>query len=419
MKVLWFSVTPSLYSRSSAGHNGGGWISSLEEKVKTTPGVELAVAFAHSDTTFKVEEDGVTYYPMSIYQSKLQRLQYKYLVKKEEDPEIEYCLRVIDDFHPDIIHVFGSEWSFGLVAKFTKIPVVIHIQGFANPYLNAYFPPGFSKRDFIFKSKLNIRKIHSQLLGYYHFRHRAERELRILKSNRYFMGRTEWDKSVSRLLSPDSRYFYCSESLRSFFFEDLKRWTFKKRELNILVSTISPPTYKGIDLVLKIAQLLVIHGGFDFEWRIFGVTDARLFEQKLNIRANDVKVKFLGVLSERELKKELLNASVFIHPSYIDNSPNSVCEAQLLGLPIVSTNVGGISSLIDHGETGMLIPANDPYSGAYYIKSLINDEKLSLKLSEKGQRRALSRHDPVAITDTLLKIYDEIVTNEKVIERIN
>lgn len=48
---------------------------------------------------------------------------------------------VIDDFKPDVIEVFGSESFMGLVAKKTKIPVVLHIQGVLTPYFNAYFPP--------------------------------------------------------------------------------------------------------------------------------------------------------------------------------------------------------------------------------------------------------------------------------------
>lgn len=54
------------------------------------------------------------------------------------------CLKVIEDFKPDIIHVFGSEWGFGLVEKYVDIPVVIHMQGSLPPYVNASYPPGYN-----------------------------------------------------------------------------------------------------------------------------------------------------------------------------------------------------------------------------------------------------------------------------------
>ncbi len=55
----------------------------------------------------------------------------------------EKLKQVVDDFMPDIIHVFGSEQQLGLVSSVTEIPVLLHIQGLLNPIYNALLPPFF------------------------------------------------------------------------------------------------------------------------------------------------------------------------------------------------------------------------------------------------------------------------------------
>ena len=69
MRVLWFSVTPSLYSKNPL-YNGGGWIASLEGELKKNKSIELGVAFEFCDDKFKVCENGVTYYPINVWKTK-------------------------------------------------------------------------------------------------------------------------------------------------------------------------------------------------------------------------------------------------------------------------------------------------------------------------------------------------------------
>ena len=61
MRILWFSVTPSLFHSHSNGHNGGGWIASLERIVRQVPEVELGIAFNFAAEGFVYEQDGVKY----------------------------------------------------------------------------------------------------------------------------------------------------------------------------------------------------------------------------------------------------------------------------------------------------------------------------------------------------------------------
>ena len=96
---------------------------------------------------------------------------------------------------------------------------------------------------------------------------------------------------------------------------------------------------------------------------------------------------------------------MFVHTSYIDNSPNSVCEAQFLGIPIISTNVGGIRSLIKENESGILVPSNDPYYLASQIIKLFSDKTEAIRLGIKGRIVAKERHNPTVIINALISIY--------------
>lgn len=407
MKILWFTNTPSLYNNAKTNYNGGGWIESLEQIVSNEENVELAISFFHTDSCFKKKERNTTYYPISLYNTKLKKIRHNLFFSKFEKKEVEYFLKIIDDFKPDMIHVFGSESSFGLITKYVQIPVIIHIQGILNPYLNAYFAPNRSMLDQIKQKILKPWKLIVLLKTFSFFKHNVKREAEILKDCKFFMGRTLWDKDVTSLYSPKAKYFYCSEVLRDVFYSSM-HWELKNNEKFMVVSTISQASYKGFDLILKTAKLLKEVSILDFEWHVFGINEYSEWEKNLGIKCNEVNVHLRGIANSNELVSNLLNADIFIHPSYIDNSPNSVCEAQILGVPIISTNVGGISSLIKDRFNGYLIPSNDPFTLASRIIEIKANPDVAIKISANARKTALNRHDKNTIKNDLLNIYNEL-----------
>lgn len=409
MRILWFSVTPSLFNPKSNSHNGGGWIASLEQIVRNEPTIDLGVAFHFSNSDFKYKREGVSYYPIPSFQpSRLQRL----CGKDNRENMIAHCLRIIKDFRPDLIQIFGSENDFGLLCQHTNIPIVIHMQGCLPPYHNALFPVGMNKYDFYFTKGLSWHFRWMGIRSEPSFKKRAEQEIQTIQHCRYFMGRTEWDKGLVSLFNPDATYFHCEEALRDSFLKGAKRWTLPKGKRFRIISVISNPWYKGMDLILKTANLLKRFTTLDFEWRVYGVRDIRFYEKKYNIRAKEVNVHIMGTATKDELVDALCNSTLYVHPSYIDNSPNSVCEAQILGLPILATNVGGLSSIIRDGETGILFPANAPYTLAILIKQLASNPEQCQSLSRAAIGQATERHNPENIRKNLLNIYQAILKND-------
>ena len=410
MRILWLSVTPSLFNPHTNGHNGGGWIASLEQIVRKKKEIKLGVAFNFPDSGFKYENDGVSYYPIP---TRKRSMTSRLFGKENNRKNIAKYLQIIEDFKPDLIQIFGSENEFGAICKHTNIPVVIHMQGCIPPYHNALFPVGMKKSDFFFKKGLSLSYRIIGLRSEKSFRKRAEMEIDTIQSCRYFMGRTEWDKSLIDLFNPGATYFHCEEALRDSFINSNKRWKYSDGKKKTIISVISRPWYKGCDLILKTAALLKRFTDLDFEWKVYGIPEMKFYESVYGIKAKDVNVHPMGTASKEELVDALCSASCYVHTSYIDNSPNSICEAQILGVPVIATNVGGISTIVDDNKDGILFPANAPYTAASLIKKVTKNRTIAEGLSSNAISKATTRHDPDKIGERLAYIYNSIIQENK------
>lgn len=416
MRILWLSGNKGLY-RSGGGtpYNGGGWIASLQ-KLFVGDGNELGFAFATTDASDKAYVDGnISYFP--IYTPPLSRWaklrQYYGGYKRGGDVGYASQVRsVLEKFRPDVTHLFGLESPLATAVCEIDTTKIVHLQGLLSPVSNAFFPPGINEKSFIWPATLREWVLRN---GYVFAKKsmavRGEREYDLFKKFRHFMGRTEWDYRVSRLLSPSSTYYKVDEVLRDAFYLHAGQWRGGKKEPFTIISTLSDTVYKGLDLVLKTARLLKRTTSVDFKWQVVGIkaSDGMVgfFERELGIKGSDVGVEYIGVKDEQELCDLLLQGSVFVHPSYIDNSPNSVCEAQMLGLPVIGCAVGGVPSLIRNGETGCLVPANAPFELAYLLREMDKDEALCQRLGRNAYETAMQRHDREKIKRDLLNAYTD------------
>ena len=406
MKVLWFTNLPPA-GFGCCDSSGGGWISALYAAIVQKLGVNLGVAFfAQNSVCPKMEnDDGAGLFPLSRHNGLLSRTGRFFLFSRQDNRDLSACEAVVRDFRPDIVHVFGTERVFGLLAKHLDIPVLVHLQGLMGPIMNAWVPPGYRAWDYALQDGFNPVRIALRYRALAFNRHAAARERDIMRSCKMFMGRTEWDRAYVSLYAPQARYFHCEEALRPEFFSAPPYMP--PSGMPVFVSTLSSPLYKGHDVILKTAKTLCEAGFGRFEWRVFGVSDIRFSEKRTGVKAGTVHVSLHGRVSAHRLRDELLHATAYVHPSYIDNSPNSVCEAQVLGIPVISTNVGGVSSIIDEGKTGFLVPPNDPILLAYKMRSL-SEGKICLPPGWSSTLK--QRNDPSCVASRVLDIYQEVLS---------
>ena len=284
--------------------------------------------------------------------------------------------------------------------------------------MNTYLPVGISNYDLIKSNWARFIKGYGAWHDKISFEKSSSKEYEYFKHISYFMGRTDWDKSISAFLSPSSVYFHVDEVLRDAFYV-APQWKYLKTKKIIITSTLSDSPYKGLDLVIKTARLLVKEG-IEFNWRIIGLNDystnVQILEKKFKLKCQSVNIDLLGIKKAEEIIDLLLETTIYVHTSYIDNSPNSLCEALLMGVPSISTNVGGISSLVDDGKDGLLVPSNDPHLLASKITQLTHDEKYMTSISNQAREKAQKRHSKENILNQLIKFIQIFISVEQKIK---
>ena len=100
---------------------------------------------------------------------------------------------------------------------------------------------------------------------------------------------------------------------------------------------------------------------------------------------------------------------MFICPSSIENSPNSLGEAQLLGVPTIASYVGGVPDMINHGKTGLLYRFEEIEMLAECIRRIFTDTTLAMNLSENGIKAAKKRHHQKENLNRMIEIYQLII----------
>ena len=108
------------------------------------------------------------------------------------------------------------------------------------------------------------------------------------------------------------------------------------------------------------------------------LSDVKRLAHAMNVQEG---IRFAGFLDSQSKIREAGAADIFLNTNRIDNSPVSVIEACALGLPVVATNVGGISDLLTHGETALLVPDDDDQAMAEAIVTLLRQPRLASRLS--------------------------------------
>ena len=401
-------MTPSCYEVVSTA----GWIEALERIiVKYVPEIELGICFEYPEKRQKETRGRVTYYPVCLPDA------YRRKHRLVESPKDRYSslepeyLSAIDDFNPDVIHCFGTErWHYGLLAESVNVPVVIHMMGFMNIY-DMMDELVIHKSDYWKYYGYNPLKVWLTYKSWKSRNENQELELQVMKANRFFMGRTNWDRSIVRYYATHGDYFHCPEAIREGIYESPLRWSFKRRESIKIVTIGNAGSLKGNEIMLRTASLLKNQFKKDFVWMYTSDEERMSISEKLiGIKHDDVNIQLVGRLNATQIAEQLSDADFYVHPSIIDNSPNTVCEAQLIGVPVISTNAGGIPQLIEDGVTGFLYPYAEPHALAFKIMDLHGDKDLLTKVSDNEYEMAHNRHNPQKIASRLVDIYGQVIS---------
>jgi glycosyltransferase involved in cell wall biosynthesis len=165
---------------------------------------------------------------------------------------------------------------------------------------------------------------------------------------------------------------------------------------------------KGLDILLRaMPHVLQRHRA---ELSIVGA-GSRLDEyvalaQTLGI---EEEVHFLGHVDHSKLPTHYASADLFVLPSRMENFPLVLLEATASGLPVVATGVGGVPELVVHGETGVLVPPNDPQALAEAINSLLDDPQRMKRMGARGRGRVREHFTWDKVAERMVGYFREIL----------
>lgn len=415
MKILWFSNTPC-GARALIDKKGvnGGWLNALENSLVEVNNIELHICFYWGIKLKPFKVNKTTYHPVlrKNIGSKLGRFINEITICDRDRNEVKKLLEVVNEVKPDLIHIHGTEDNFGLIQEYVDLPIIISIQGIINSISLKLFtgiPLSTLKRHEGLLSKLSL----TSSRHYYRKINRiAFREKKILSLSKNIIGRTDWDMRITRLLSPNSKYFIGQELMRPIFYEQY--WDKKKfNDCHTIITILGDSIYKGFESIIQTAQILKSCDFIDFEWLVIGIDNksktAKIVEKWLKVNFESVNVNLLGLKSEFEIVKLLTYSDIYCQMSHIENSPNSLCEALLLGMPCIASFAGGTDTILLNKEEGLLVQDGDHLSYASAILYYIDNFDKAKKHGQNARKTALIRHNREKIKDSIINTYHNLI----------
>lgn len=406
-KILWLcnTVLPELFGRLGGYNVKEGWLIGISQELRKQNDIEFHYVCPQEKEKriVNIKKDSIHFH---CFYAKYDNL---YTVEKDVRNQIE---KIINAVQPDIIHIFGTEMPHTIACVESvkeKEKIVISIQGLVSEYAKYYLND--IPRSAYWNGSFYNGKYQTIWGQYQAFCKRAENEIRAIKKVKHVIGRTDWDRACTNIISSNCKYHYCSETLRGCFYG--KKWDINNIEkYSVFVSQGDYPI-KGLHNLLL--ALPYVNERYP-KTKIY-VAGVNLFLNKGDPYAKYIKkliarnnlekhIFFLGMLDAKKMCRYLLKSHITVMPSNIENSPNSIGEAMLVGTPVVASFVGGIPSIVQNEQEGLLYQPGSAEMLSHSICKIFEDDFLANTLSENARKRAEILYDRTKNMRQLLKIYN-------------
>ena len=352
------------------------------------------------------------------------------------DPMLEGRMnRILDEYHPDVVHIFGTEFPHALAMgkaacgdDFHYHPgrekILITFQGICAAVAADYMAclPDEIVSSATFRDALKKDSIKQQQEK---FQARARNELGAAGYAGYLGGRTSFDSKWAKRLGPEAKYRYAGEVMRAVFYEPLPENI--ERDPNVIFVSGADYPLKGFHILLRALM--------DINWpelkiRVAGqdIVSQNTLKEKVKIseygkylgelieRGNlQGKVEFLGRIPAEQMREEYLKCGMYICPSSIENSPNSIVEAALCEAPVIASRVGGIPDIIEDKKECLLYDCNarkplDEVAASLRacIEAVMADPEAAKRRAQAARQRALEEHNPAGVANQIIGIYTEM-----------
>lgn len=426
LKVLWIADKPIRRIRKSINLDEkapfGGWLEGASDLILEKGEISLSYCF-QSHASFEGNVDEIYYF--TVPTAKVVRRKQITDYSKETFEQFSRQLKMLQ---PDVIQIFGTEMWFHrqFIYMLHKLGLlertIVWIQGLTYFCSNVY-TSGLSHREISsmtpweFVRGTNISGICKRL------KMNGANEVEAIRLLKNVFIRTDWDYACCKSINRNLNFYKCNETLRASFYQD-KKWDINNIERHsIFVSQYGTPL-KGFHQMLKALAILVrefpdvklyttgedlLHPLKNHASRLKEPSYYKILRSMIKELRIEKHVVFLGTLMEDEMRDRYVISHVCVSSSSIENSPNSVGEAMILGVPIVASDVGGVGSLITHKIEGLLYPFSEYTLLAEYISHIFSNDKLAQNISCAARKRALLTHSREANYETLLLAYRTMI----------
>lgn len=405
MKVLWVTNVelPDIANYHNRNTYTGGWLTYSSKLLSKF--VDLYIFSKAKEAYSNIKINEITYYSFI------------------QDSNNNNYEEIINRINPDIVHIWGTEnkHTLDILKVLNKCNLinrtVVSIQGLVSFYINYYYAniPNYliNKKTFIeYIGGMNIKEKREYMMKM------GEYEKESLTISKNCIGRTDWDYNCVKQINKEINYYHCNETLRESFYT--KKWNIEECNKYTIFFSQSGIPIKGFHMMLEALKIIKnkypnvkvnVIGDNPTKISPLKITSYKKYIKKIII-SNDFQnnINWLGHLDEIKMAEQYCRNNVFVCASSIENSSNSVSEAMLIGIPVVASNVGGTSSLLEHEKEGLLYQFNEPNTLASNVIKLFDDKELAIKLSSNARKRALIDHDPTKNNNELLDIYNRIVS---------
>ena len=409
MKVLWSvnTILPDVAKAFGLQHGHAiSWVDAMRTALaQRHPEISLAIV-CNGDTQVKTlvkkQYEGVMYYIMPA------NGKYK-----------QYWAEIMSEFSPDVIHAYGTEkkHNIPLIENYARqIPIVISLQGLLSEYHRHYYA-FIPKREILLNYTLRDFLRGGILAGKRRFIKQSKYERKMLCDVKYVEGRSDWDKAISTNINPALTYYHCPRMIRQPFFsyewqeEQIEphslfvhQGNYPIKGLHFMLDALGILSRKYPDMKLYISGGNILNGS---KLREGGYT--RYIRKKIRDLGLEDRIVFTGYLNADALAERLSRTHVCVIPSAIENAPNSLAEAMIVGTPCVASHVGGNAEMMDYGRLGLLYCYYEPQLLAERIERLFETPDLARSFSALGREYTRKKHDPEHLEHTLLDIYRDMI----------
>jgi len=298
---------------------------------------------------------------------------------------VNEALKIIHSIKPDVVHGHGTEDAYSRIASNCGLPFLISMQGIIgelykiNPTLNFYL-----------QKKMEVQSIlQAPHVAY----------------------RTNLDKQYVLSIKSNIQLHYLGEAVNDVFFEHT--WQLPREHSLTFVGYLSE--MKGINYLIN-AMPEIISKFPAIILNLVGPVKQGYQAQLKNLiqkKGLNKNIIFHGKLEPPEIARLLSISSIFILPSLMENSPNSLAEAMAVGIPIIASDVGGIPSMIQEQDSGIFIkPACAESISNKVVELLMDPLKMSL-LGKKAREAAFLRYRKNNVAARAIEIYKTIIAGGK------